>query len=136
MGVAYVDTTNFVLGYGEFLDNDQYTNLESFLVQSGAKECLFEKRKDNDLELKKLKKLFELCEVAPSDVKSAADVESELVMLIFYIHLIGSLFGTGSLEQDLRNILRPEDHPKLGTCVLMKCDLFLNQVYFIYFFFF
>ena len=69
MGVAYVDSTNYTIGYGEFLDNDQFTNLESFLVQVGTKECLFEKRKDTELEQKKLLKLLQLCEVAACDVK-------------------------------------------------------------------
>lgn len=69
--MAYVDTTNFTIGWGEFLDNEQFTNTESFLVQVGAKECLYEKRKDNELEQKKLMKLLGLMDVAARDVKGA-----------------------------------------------------------------
>lgn len=84
--MAYVDTTNFTIGWGEFLDNEQFTNTESFLVQVGAKECLYEKRKDNELEQKKLMKLLGLMDVAARDVKGAVSCLEE-----FYLVCLRSL---------------------------------------------
>lgn len=69
MGVAYVDTANYVLGYGEFLDNDQFTNLESFLVQVGVKECLYEKKGDGDLDSRKIRKVMDDITVKKNEIK-------------------------------------------------------------------
>jgi hypothetical protein len=40
LGVAFVDSTLFVIDVCEFLDNDKFSNFESVLVQRGAKECI------------------------------------------------------------------------------------------------
>uniref|UniRef100_A0A7S1I565 DNA mismatch repair proteins mutS family domain-containing protein n=1 Tax=Eutreptiella gymnastica TaxID=73025 RepID=A0A7S1I565_9EUGL len=39
-GCAYCNTTLRVLGVSEFTDGDQFLNLETFIIQIGAKECL------------------------------------------------------------------------------------------------
>lgn len=40
VGMAFVDITKRLIGATEFLDDDQYTNLESAMVALGCKECV------------------------------------------------------------------------------------------------
>ncbi|XP_065649917.1 DNA mismatch repair protein Msh2 isoform X2 [Hydra vulgaris] len=40
IGAAFVDLTERILNVCEFCDNDQFTNLEAFLLQVGVKECI------------------------------------------------------------------------------------------------
>ncbi|KAE8124986.1 hypothetical protein FH972_019825 [Carpinus fangiana] len=40
VGLGYIDLTKRVLGLAEFLDDSQFTNVESALVALGCKECL------------------------------------------------------------------------------------------------
>lgn len=41
VGLAFADTTRFILGHAFFIDSDIYSNLENAIVQLAARECIF-----------------------------------------------------------------------------------------------
>lgn len=81
VGVAYADATFRKMGITEFVDNDIYSNLESFIIQINAKECLLPKDPMN-YELKKIKDVLNRCDTAITEVKKSSfrliDIEQDL----------------------------------------------------------
>ena len=88
VGVVCVDQTARVFRVTQFLDNDQFSNLESILVQvSGAKECcVISGASQKDVAWKKVEELLEYCGVAVTPRK-AQD------------------FKTSDIDQDLKNLI-------------------------------
>lgn len=41
VGLAFADTTRFILGWASFVDNELWSNVDSALVQLDARECIF-----------------------------------------------------------------------------------------------
>jgi len=89
IGVSYADATFRKMGITEFLDNDIYSNFESFCIQINAKECLM---LDDPLnyELKKIRDVLSRCDIAVTLVKKQK-------------------FNTKSIEQDLRFLTNDEN---------------------------
>ena len=88
VGVACVDQTARVFRVTQFLDNDQFANLESILVQvSGARECcVVGGASVKDIAWKKVEDLLEYCGVAVTPRKTAE-------------------FKTSDIDQDLKNLV-------------------------------
>ncbi|OUM64314.1 hypothetical protein PIROE2DRAFT_42675, partial [Piromyces sp. E2] len=84
-----VNATFRKMGMTEFLDNDIYSNFESFCIQINAKECLM---MDDPLnyELKKIRDVLTRCGIAITLVKKQK-------------------FNTKSIEQDLRFLTNDEN---------------------------
>ncbi|CCF57127.1 hypothetical protein KAFR_0C01330 [Kazachstania africana CBS 2517] len=89
IGVAFIDTSNFKIGMLDIVDNEVYSNVESFLIQLGVKECLIQDQRSNEnsaVEFKKLVSVIERCDCVASLLKnsefSEKDVELDLVKLL------------------------------------------------------
>lgn len=87
IGMAYLDTTKRTLGMAEFVDDDQFTNLEAAIVGLGCRECLVLQDSSNYLTGKKLEDLMLRCNVLLTERKR-------------------SLFKAKDLEQDLSRLVR------------------------------
>ena len=86
--MCFADASVRELGVSEFLDNDLYSNLESLLIQLGARECLVQAdgaRKD--IELAKIRTIADNCGCAIAE-RGFAD------------------FATRDIEQDLTRLMR------------------------------
>ncbi|ORX58397.1 DNA mismatch repair protein [Piromyces finnis] len=94
IGVSYADATFRKMGMTEFLDNDIYSNFESFCIQINAKECLMI---DDPLnyELKKIRDVLTRCGIAITLVKKQK-------------------FNTKSIEQDLNFLTNNENIASLS----------------------
>ncbi|EIW77166.1 DNA mismatch repair protein [Coniophora puteana RWD-64-598 SS2] len=91
VGIAYADTSTRELGVADFVDNDLFSNTESLIIQLSVKEALIPTgtisgNTDRDLDLNKLKAVFERCGVIvterkPSDF-TGKNVEDHLQRLL------------------------------------------------------
>ncbi|CDF87632.1 BN860_10858g1_1 [Zygosaccharomyces bailii CLIB 213] len=89
IGVAFIDTSNYKIGMLDIIDNEVYSNLESFLIQLGVRECLVPdigKSESIGAELKKVIGVIERCACVSTLVKpsefSEKDVELDLANLV------------------------------------------------------
>ncbi|KAI5806232.1 muts domain V-domain-containing protein [Geopyxis carbonaria] len=90
VGVCFADASVRELGVSEFADNDLYSNLESLIIQLGAKECVMQADPNGkDIELKKVREMIDMCGIVTSFSKS-------------------SEFSTKDIEQDLSRLLTDE----------------------------
>lgn len=87
VGVSFVDAAERNIEVCQFSDSDRFANLESIVVQRGAKECLL--HVDTSVlpaDRVKLLSLFERCGVPTSERKAAefksVDVEQDIRRLI------------------------------------------------------
>lgn len=90
VGVAFADASVREIGVSEFIDNDVYSNLESMIIQLGAKECIIQSNENKkDYELNKVYAVFDRCGI-PITPKKSGD------------------FSTKDVKQDLSRILAGE----------------------------
>lgn len=87
VGVCFADASVRELGISEFADNEVYSNLESLIIQLGAKECILQVDPNNkDLELKKVREVVDRCQVVVTLSKasdfSIKDIEQDLSRLL------------------------------------------------------
>lgn len=92
VGAAFSDAILKTIGVCEFIDNDQFTNLESLLLQIGAKECLTLPRDAKDKLSLKLQDVLDKCSVVFSE-KSKKDFDSKAIE-----QDLKTLFGDQSLN--------------------------------------
>ncbi|OXG96130.1 DNA mismatch repair protein MSH2 [Cryptococcus neoformans A2-102-5] len=85
VGVGFVDVQEKVVGVSEFVDDENFSNTESLLIQLGVKECVLQADEKRP-ELAKLRMLVEWCGVIVTDRKSGE-------------------FQTKNVEQDLNRLL-------------------------------
>ncbi|AGO10907.1 AaceriAFR603Cp [[Ashbya] aceris (nom. inval.)] len=88
LGVSYVDGNSYKIGMLDIVDNEVYSNFESFLIQLGVKECLLPDLRSNESlsgELKKVTGVIERCGCVVTFVKNSEfnnkDVEADLSKL-------------------------------------------------------
>lgn len=79
VGLGYVDMTNQSLGLAEFLDDSQFTNVESVLVALGCKECLLPLESVKSIEFKNLHGTLDRCGVLLTERKKAEFKSRDLV---------------------------------------------------------
>ncbi|OCB91766.1 DNA mismatch repair protein MSH2 [Sanghuangporus baumii] len=91
VGVAFADTSVREIGVSEFVDSDLFSNVESLVIQLSVKEAVIPMSSksgntDRDLELNKLKGVFERCGVVITERKqsdfSAKNIEQDLALLV------------------------------------------------------
>lgn len=89
IGAAFIDTTNFKIGLLDIIDNEVYSNLESFLIQLGIRECLVPDLTNNENlsgELKKILSVIDRCGCIGTLVKNSEfsnkDIEGDLGKLV------------------------------------------------------
>ena len=100
VGIAYVDQITCTFGISEFVDDDKMSNLEAATVQLGAREVLVHFQ-ESRFPVKVVKQVFDRCDVVVTEQKQKA-------------------FKTNNIEQDLRRLLSPEEHPTLSTELDMR----------------
>eukprot|EP01135_Chromosphaera_perkinsii_P002024 Nk52_evm71s215 gene=Nk52_evmTU71s215 len=98
VGVAYGDATMRKIGLVEFVDNDQFGNLEALVVQLAARECLLST--DNSPDAEKVRKIVERCGILITNMKR-------------------SDFNSSNVVQDLERILKT----KTAVSALPEVDL-------------
>ncbi|KAG1844486.1 DNA mismatch repair protein [Suillus subluteus] len=90
VGIAFADTSVREFGVADFIDNDLFSNLESLVIQLSVKEAIIPTGTvsgitDRDLDLSKLKAVFERCTVVVTERKpsefTAKHVEDNLKKL-------------------------------------------------------
>lgn len=114
VGVAFVDATLRKMDVCEFIDNDRFTNLESVILQRGAKECVLGLANDATVDAKKIRNLMEklglpIQEKKPAEFK-AADIEQDLGRLV------------GPMEQHL-NTLEKKSAMAALSCLIKHLEL-------------
>ncbi|TDL24664.1 DNA mismatch repair protein MSH2 [Rickenella mellea] len=91
VGVAFADASVREIGVAEFVDNDLFSNIESLLIQLSVKEAVIPASSksgntDRDLELNKLKGVFERCGVVVTERKNsdfaAKNIDQDLARLL------------------------------------------------------
>ncbi|EDO16300.1 hypothetical protein Kpol_1053p38 [Vanderwaltozyma polyspora DSM 70294] len=89
LGVTFIDTSNYKIGMLDIVDNEVYSNLESFLIQLGVRECLLPdltKSEGNMNEIKKITGVIDRCGCVATFVRNSdfsdKDSESDLAKLI------------------------------------------------------
>jgi DNA mismatch repair protein MSH2 len=79
VGLAYIDLTKRVLGLAEFLDDSQFTNVESALVALGCKECLLPVESAKSSESRSLHDALTRCGVMLTERKKTEFKARDLV---------------------------------------------------------
>eukprot|EP00741_Cyanophora_paradoxa_P007886 tig00001224_g7630.t1 len=86
VGVGYADTILKVLGVAEFNDTEHFSNLESCLIQLGARECILCQKDCTAMELEKIQDVLKRCNVVAADRPKAdfagKDLEQDLKRLV------------------------------------------------------
>lgn len=90
IGVTFIDTSNYKIGMLDIVDNEAYSNLESFLIQLGIRECLVpdisSQGGGSNPELKKITGVIDRCgsivTMVPNSEFSNKDVELDLAKLL------------------------------------------------------
>ncbi|GAM22018.1 hypothetical protein SAMD00019534_051930 [Acytostelium subglobosum LB1] len=120
IGAAFGDASLKTLGVLQFVDNEHLSNLGSFLLQMGVKECLIhvdEKSVDNKRVVEKLQD----CDLPFTDIPNAdfnvKNIEQDLTTLL------------GSVNSVL-NELNQEHAMQALSCLIKHLDLLSNPNYF------
>ncbi|XP_031474444.1 DNA mismatch repair protein MSH2 [Nymphaea colorata] len=79
IGLAYVDLTKRTMGIAEFLDDSQFTNVESALVSLGCKECLLPAEISKTVEARHLNDALGRCNLLVTERKKAEFKSKDLV---------------------------------------------------------
>lgn len=86
VGMAFIDLTKRTLGMTEFIDDNQYTNLESAMVALGCRECLLPLHSGKSPANKRLHDVLARCNVLLTEKKKAEfnsrDVDQDLSRLV------------------------------------------------------
>ncbi|KLO12951.1 DNA mismatch repair protein MSH2 [Schizopora paradoxa] len=91
IGVAFADTSVRQIGIAEFADNELFSNVESLVIQLSVKEVVIpgiskSGNTDRDIELNKLKAVFERCNVVITERKpsefTAKSIDQDLSRLL------------------------------------------------------
>ncbi|KAL8141845.1 hypothetical protein V2J09_014877 [Rumex salicifolius] len=79
IGLSYIDLTKRVVGLSEFLDDTQFTNVESALVGLGCKECLLPAGSAKAVECRALNDALSRCSVMVTERKKSDFKARDLV---------------------------------------------------------
>ena len=89
LGIAFIDSSSYKIGMLDIVDNEVYSNLESFLIQLGVKEFLVPDLLHNDYasaDIKKITSVIDRCNCVVTLLKNSEfgekDVELDLTKLL------------------------------------------------------
>lgn len=86
IGFCFVDTAGKEICVAEFVDNEVYSNLESLLIQIGAKEVLVQSSNTDDPDFVNMTGVVDRCGAVVTELKSSdfnnKDIEQDLTRLI------------------------------------------------------
>ncbi|BBN08051.1 DNA mismatch repair protein MSH2 [Marchantia polymorpha subsp. ruderalis] len=86
IGIAFVDMTRRTLGMTEFVDDDQFGNLESAMIALGCRECIMPQDSGKSSDARKLRDMMERCNVLLTERKKSEfrvrDLEQDLSRLV------------------------------------------------------
>ncbi|KAK1302188.1 DNA mismatch repair protein MSH2 [Acorus calamus] len=133
VGLSYIDMTKRILGLAEFLDDSQFTNVESVLVALGCKECLLPLESGKSTATRTLHDALTRCAVLLTERKKTEFRSRDLVqdlgrlvrgsiepvrdLLSEFEHALGSLGALLSYTDLLA------DESSYGNYVLQKYNL-------------
>ncbi|KAG1859584.1 DNA mismatch repair protein [Suillus subalutaceus] len=115
VGIAFADTSVREFGVADFIDNDLFSNLESLVIQLSVKEAIIPTgtvsgTTDRDLDLSKLKAVFERCTVVVTERKptelSLPSAPSALSALISYLSLLSDPSNHGAYKLRTHDLAR------------------------------
>ncbi|KAJ3670194.1 hypothetical protein LUZ60_010518 [Juncus effusus] len=79
VGLSFLDITRKKLGIAEFLDDSQFTNVESVLISLGCKECVLPTESSKCVEIKPLYEAILRCNVLVTEKKKSEFRSRDLV---------------------------------------------------------
>ncbi|KAI3991777.1 hypothetical protein MKX01_038175 [Papaver californicum] len=133
IGLSYVDLSKRVLGLAEFVDDSQFTNVESALVALGCKECLYPLESGKSIEIKSLHDALSRCGVLLSERKKtefkSRDLAQDLSRLVkgsiepVRDLLSGLDYASGSLGALLSYAELLADESNYGNFTIQKYNL-------------
>ena len=68
VGVSFCDTNKRTIVMAQFLDNEQFSELETFITQAGAKQCFMHIDEKKNPDFKKIKDVMERFNVMITEV--------------------------------------------------------------------
>lgn len=132
VGAAFTDVILKKIGICEFVENEQFTNFESFLLQVGAKECLTLPKDSNDKNSIKLYEVLDKCSVSITEKKKpnfdSKSIEQDLKTLLgkqfmlahSYLDMKNAMSALSCLISELELLANDEN---IGNFTIFKYDL-------------
>lgn len=115
-GTSFIDTSNFKIGILNIIDNEVYSNLESFIIQLGVRECLVQDLTPNSnssTELQKIMDTIDRCGCVVTLIKSSEYSEKSV---------------EGTLSKILGNELALSLPQKYSSSALASCNALINYL--------
>jgi DNA mismatch repair protein MSH2 len=134
VGAAFIDAILKKIGVCQMLDNDQLTNLESLIMQCGAKECYCYPLDDKDADSRKLREVLQKYELVVTEMKKTefdtSNIEQDLKRLLgekrfnsIKMTLIDEKFAMSATACLLHGLQLLSDSSNFGTYKLFRYDL-------------